>query len=110
MSVIIWNFGGFGNQFAQSYLKSMISKHNPFLLGILEPKQPSSKIVDYANKIDFPYYSQGFLTNTHIWLFWTREIKVMIIEVMGQQIAAELGGEQHIRFSFIYAKCSRAER
>lgn len=51
MSALIWNMRGFGNPAALTYLKNLISIHKPIILGILEPKQPASKIAEYAHKL-----------------------------------------------------------
>lgn len=101
---------GFGNQAALKYLKSMIRMHKPSIVCILEPKQHHSKISEYASKINFPCFLTGEPLNTHIWLFWTMDIDLALVEVAEQHITITIRGDQPIRCSFVYAQCLRSER
>lgn len=44
MSILIWNIRGMGNKAAFQYLKRIISQHKPMIVGILEPKQRTTKV------------------------------------------------------------------
>lgn len=48
--------------------------------------------------------------NDHIWIFWTRGIEITIREVATQHITMDVDGDYTFRFSYIYARCTRAER
>lgn len=78
MSVIIWNIRGLANSTALLYVKNMITTHQSMLVGILEPKQHSSKIGEYAQKICFPKCAHASPVNYHICLFWVQEIDIMV--------------------------------
>lgn len=80
------------------------------ILGILEPKQPATKIEEFVHKIGFPNFAHGAPVNNHIWLFWTTHVHIDFVDVQEQQLTIDLGGSQNCRFTIVYAKCSRAER
>lgn len=80
------------------------------ILGILEPKQPATKIEEFVHKIGFPNFAHGASVNNHIWLFWTTHVHIDFVDVQEQQLTIDLGGSQNCRFTIVYAKCSRAER
>lgn len=87
----------------------MITKNKPILVGILEPKQPESKIEEFAHKIGYPRFCHGSPVNTHIWLFWTREIDISITEI-AEHITMDVRGDEEIMLSLVYAKCFMVER
>lgn len=110
MSVLIWNIRGLGNHLALQYLKDMINRHQPLIVGILEPKQRHSKIGDYAQQIGLPNFAHAEPANNHIWVFWPHGVDITVLDVSDQHLSVLLGGEDPIKFSFVYAKCLRYER
>lgn len=76
MSVLLWNIRGAGSEASLLYLQEMIRLHKPDLIGILEPKQNSSKIEDFSRKIGYEGWFHGDPCNTHIWIFWKNHLQV----------------------------------
>lgn len=77
----------------------------------MEPKQHASKIDEHAQKFGFPKYEHASLVNCHIWLFWVQEVDIMVLDSSDQHITVQVRkSENPSRVSFIYAKCTHAER
>lgn len=110
MSALIWNIRGFGNTAAQIYLKKLLNIHKPFLVGILEPKQQSQRIAEFAQKINYPNFAQISPTNSHIWLFWLQGFQVTIIEASEQHLTVLVDGETPMQLTLVYAKSLRVDR
>lgn len=52
----------------------------------------------------------GAPNNYHIWIFWSSEITVDLVDCREQQMTIHVGGDPKFRFTLIYAKCNRGER
>lgn len=97
-----------GTTASVEYLKSMVRRHRPFLLGILEPKQSVSKQAAPATTVGFLNFSHG----TNFIFFWSSDIDIFDIQSDPQLISffVRYSGEQTLRISFVYGKCLRIER
>lgn len=111
MSVLQWNIRGIGTTTSIEYLKMMISHHKPFIVEILEPKQSMNRVAGLATTLGFSNFFHGHRTKYHIWIFWNVEVEVSYFQAQSQLIyfSVKHHGEQAIRMSFVYAKCTRNE-
>lgn len=80
-----------GNPAAFQYLKDMINRHQPILVGILEPKQQQSKIGEYAQKIGLAHSAHAHPINDHIWVFKPRGVDITVLDVSQQHLSVCLG-------------------
>lgn len=92
------------------YLKQMIRQDKPMVIGIMEPKQNSSKLAEYASKLGFTRYGHKATTNTHIWIFWKDEIVIDILDCSAHHVTIQVGGQQNFRLSFVHVRCDCGER
>uniref|UniRef100_A0A7N0ZS43 Endonuclease/exonuclease/phosphatase domain-containing protein n=1 Tax=Kalanchoe fedtschenkoi TaxID=63787 RepID=A0A7N0ZS43_KALFE len=113
MNSIIWNARGISNKETRYHLSFLISKYNPMILNILEPKANSRKIKNLSKKLGFNNLFYDHEVNNHIVVMWKMDVDLSIV-YCDDQMATFKGNHsrfgQEFYLSIIYALCSKHAR
>uniref|UniRef100_A0A7N0VJS8 Endonuclease/exonuclease/phosphatase domain-containing protein n=1 Tax=Kalanchoe fedtschenkoi TaxID=63787 RepID=A0A7N0VJS8_KALFE len=79
MNSIIWNARGINNKDTRYHLSFLVSKYNPMILNILEPKANSRKIKNLSKKLGFNNLFYDHEVNNHIVVMWKMDVDLSIV-------------------------------
>ncbi|TXG59223.1 hypothetical protein EZV62_013796 [Acer yangbiense] len=103
------NIRGLGN--SSGRLKSLIKKFNVDLFAISEPFTAEDRMVRLGNLLSYHHFISNEIQGGKLWIFWKDFNAFEVTLITTQMVSGWFVKEgQRILVSFVYAKCSYAER
>ncbi|TXG69366.1 hypothetical protein EZV62_004301 [Acer yangbiense] len=100
---------GLGN--SSGRLKSLIKKFNVDLFAISEPFAAKDRMVRLGNLLSYHHFISNEIQGGKLWIFWKDFNAFEVTLITTQMVSGWFVKEgQRILVSFVYAKCSYAER
>ena len=110
-NVLIWNIRGATNKSSVRRLRALLLLHHIAILVLLEPMAEASNIEVLCTKLSFDFCLLN--SSNKIWVFWRSGFHFNVL-YNSEQILHVMAGHdswtETVNASFIYAKCTRAER
>ncbi|KAK0580059.1 hypothetical protein LWI29_035797 [Acer saccharum] len=108
-TIFFWNIRGLGN--SSGRLKSLIKKFNVDLFAISEPFAAEDRMVRLGNLLSYHHFISNEIQGGKLWIFWKDFNAFEVTLITTQMVSGWFVKEgQRILVSFVYAKCSYAER